>query len=118
MMQATNGNVTYTISNNDVEAPYIGYSGVTAFDVNTKITTSSGNKFNNTDTTKCIEEGSDRPAEATNLTAIRYSLSRPFSAYHGGGAIKEHKLELVFFDCPKMSKNFGRAQKTGRKNSL
>ena len=66
---ATNGNVTYTISNNDVKAPYIGYSGVTAFDVNTKIT-SSGNKFNNTDTTKCMKKGAT-VAEATNLTAIR-----------------------------------------------
>ena len=48
---ATNAAVTYTISDNNIKAPYIGYSGVTAFDVNTKIT-SSGNKFNNTDTTK------------------------------------------------------------------
>ena len=66
---ATNGNVTYTISNNDIKAPYIGYSGVTAFDVNTKIT-SSGNKFNSTDTTKCMKKGAT-VAEATNLTAIR-----------------------------------------------
>ena len=66
---ATNGNVTYTISNNDVKAPYIGYSGVTAFDVNTKIT-SSGNKFNSTDTTKCMKKEAT-VAEATNLTAIR-----------------------------------------------
>ena len=66
---ATNGNVTYTISNNDIKAPYIGYSGVTAFDVNTKIT-SSGNKFNSTDTTKCMKKEAT-VAEATNLTAIR-----------------------------------------------
>ena len=65
---ATNGNVTYTISNNDIKAPYIGYSGVTTFDVNTKIT-SSGNKFNSTDTTKCMKKGAT-VAEATNLTAI------------------------------------------------
>ena len=65
---ATNGNVTYTISNNDIKAPYIGYSGITAFDVNTKIT-SSGNKFNDTDTTKCMKKGAT-VAEATNLTAI------------------------------------------------
>ena len=65
---ATNANVTYTISNNDIKAPYIGYSGVTAFDVNTKIT-SSGNKFNSTDTTKCMKKG-ETVAEATNLTAI------------------------------------------------
>ena len=65
---ATNADVTYTISNNDIKAPYIGYSGVTAFDVNTKIT-SSGNKFNNTDTTKCMKKGAT-VAEATNLTAI------------------------------------------------
>ena len=66
---AKNSDVTYTISNNDIEAPYIGYSGVTAFDVNTKIT-SSGNKFNSTDTTKCMMKGATA-AEATNLTAIR-----------------------------------------------
>ena len=65
---ATNANVTYTISNNDIKAPYIGYSGVTTFDVNTKIT-SSGNKFNSTDTTKCMKKGAT-VAEATNLTAI------------------------------------------------
>lgn len=64
---ATNGNVTYTISNNDIKAPYIGYYG-TSFDVNDKIT-SSGNKFNNTDTTKCMKKGAT-VAEATNLTAI------------------------------------------------
>ena len=66
---ATNADVTYTISNNDIKAPYIGYSGVAAFDVNTKIT-SSGNKFNSTDTTKCMKKGAP-VAEATNLTAIR-----------------------------------------------
>ena len=66
---ATNANVTYTISNNDIKASYIGYSGVTTFDVNTKIT-SSGNKFNSTDTTKCMKKGAT-VAEATNLTAIR-----------------------------------------------
>ena len=66
---AKNSNVTYTISNNDIKAPYIGYSGVTAFDVNEKIT-SSGNKFNSTDTTKCMKKGATI-AEATNLTAIR-----------------------------------------------
>ena len=66
---AKNSDVTYTINNNDIKAPYIGYSGVTAFDVNTKIT-SSGNKFNSTDTTKCMKKGAT-VAEATNLTAIR-----------------------------------------------
>ena len=64
---ATNGNVTYTISNNDIKAPYIGYYG-TSFDVNDKIT-SSGNKFNSTDTTKCMKKGAT-VAEVTNLTAI------------------------------------------------
>ena len=66
---AKNSDVTYMISNNDIKAPYIGYSGVTTFDVNTKIT-SSGNKFNSTDTTKCMKKGATI-AEATNLTAIR-----------------------------------------------
>ena len=65
---ATNRDVTYTISNNDIKAPYIGYSGITAFDVNEKIT-SSGNKFNNTDTAKCMKKDAT-VAEATNLTAI------------------------------------------------
>ena len=66
---ASNAAVTYTISNNDIKAPYIGYSGVTAFDVNTKIT-SSGNNFNSTDTTQCMKKDAT-VAEATNLTAIR-----------------------------------------------
>ena len=64
---ATNSDVTYTISNNDIKAPYIGYYG-TSFDVNMKIT-SSGNKFNSTDITKCMKKGATA-AEATNLTAI------------------------------------------------
>ena len=64
---ATNADVTYTISNNDIKAPYIGYYG-TSFDVNGKIT-SSGNKFNSTDTTKCMKKEAT-VAEATNLTAI------------------------------------------------
>ena len=66
---ATNADVTYVISDNDIKAPYIGYSGVTAFDVNTKIT-SSGNKFNNTDKTMCMKKEAT-VAEATNLTAIK-----------------------------------------------
>ena len=64
---AKNSDVTYTISNNDIKAPYIGYYG-TSFDVNGKIT-SSGNKFNSTDKTKCMKKGAT-VAEATNLTAI------------------------------------------------
>ena len=65
---AKNSDVTYTISNNDIKALYIGYYG-TSFDVNGKIT-SSGNKFNSTDRTKCMKKGAT-VAEATNLTAIR-----------------------------------------------
>lgn len=66
---ATNADVTYTISNNNIKAPYIGYSGVTAFDVNTKIT-SSGNTFNITYPGMCMKKD-QTVAEATNLTAIR-----------------------------------------------
>ena len=66
---ATNADVTYTISNNDIKAPYIGYSGVTAFDVNTKIT-SSGNNFNDTNKNMCMKKNATA-AEATNLTAIK-----------------------------------------------
>ena len=65
---ATNADVTYTISNNDIKAPYIGYYG-TSFDVNDKIT-SSDNKFNSTDKTMCMKKGAT-VAETTNLTAIR-----------------------------------------------
>ena len=65
---ATNNNVTYTISNNNIQAPYLGYYATT-FDVNTKIT-SSGNIFNSTDTTKCMKKDAT-VAEATNLTAIQ-----------------------------------------------
>ena len=66
---ATNEDVTYTISNNDIKASYLGYSAVTAFDVNTKIT-SSGNKFNSTNKTMCMKKDATA-AEATNLTAIK-----------------------------------------------
>ena len=67
---ATNSDVTYTISDNNIEAAYIGYSGVTIFDVNDKIISSDNNNFNNTDTTKCMKKGAT-VAEATNLTAIK-----------------------------------------------
>lgn len=65
---ATNEAVTYVISNNNIQAPYLGYYATT-FDVNPKIT-SSGNKFNNTDTTRCMKKEATE-ATATNLTAIR-----------------------------------------------
>ena len=65
---ATNSNVTYTISNNNIQAPYIGYYA-TSFDVNPKIT-SSGNIFNSTDTTLCMKKEATE-ATATNLTAIK-----------------------------------------------
>ena len=65
---ATNSNVTYTISNNNIQAPDLGYYATT-FDVNPKIT-SSDNIFNSTDTTKCMKKDAT-VAEATNLTAIR-----------------------------------------------
>ena len=64
---ATNEAVTYEISNNNIQAPYIGYSAA-SFDVNSKIT-SSGNNFNSTDTTRCMEKEATE-ATATNLTAI------------------------------------------------
>lgn len=64
---ATNKAVTYEISNNNIQAPYIGYSAA-SFDVNSKIT-SSGNNFNSTDTTRCMEKEATE-ATATNLTAI------------------------------------------------
>lgn len=67
---ATNSDVTYTISDNNIKAAYIGYSGVTTFDVNDKIISSDNNDFNNTDTTKCMKKGAT-VAEATNLTAIK-----------------------------------------------
>ena len=65
---ATNSDVTYTISNNDIQAPYLGYSAA-SFDVNPKIT-SSGNIFNSTDTTHCMRKDATE-ATPTNLTAIR-----------------------------------------------
>ena len=65
---ATNSSVTYKINNNDINAPYIGYYA-TSFDVNPKIT-SSGNKFNSTNTMMCMKKDANAP-EATNLTAIK-----------------------------------------------
>lgn len=66
---ATNENVTYVINGNDIKAPYIGYSAITSFDVNSKIT-SSGNNFNQTDIANCMKKDAT-VAEATNLTAIK-----------------------------------------------
>ncbi len=66
---ATNADVTYIISNNNINAKYLGYSAVKTFDVNTKIT-SSGNIFNSTDTTMCMKKGCT-VAEVSNLTAIQ-----------------------------------------------
>lgn len=66
---ASNSSVVYTISNNNIKAPYLGYSGITRFDVNSKIT-SSGNIFNSTNKTMCMKKGAT-VAEATNLTAIK-----------------------------------------------
>ncbi len=65
---ATNSSVTYEINNNDIKALYIGYYA-TEFNVNPLIT-SSGNNFNDTDTTKCMKKEATAP-EATNLTAIQ-----------------------------------------------
>ena len=65
---ARNADVTYTISDNDITAPYLGYSGA-SFDVNQKIT-SAGNKFNSTNTQLCMKKGATE-ATATNLTAIK-----------------------------------------------
>ena len=65
---ATNSDVTYEISNNNISAPYIGYYA-TSFDVNPMIT-SSGNIFNDTNTAMCMKKDADAP-EATNLTAIQ-----------------------------------------------
>ena len=65
---AQNSDVTYTISNNNIQAPYLGYSAA-KFDVNSKIT-SSGNIFNSTDITQCMRKEATE-ATPTNLTAIQ-----------------------------------------------
>ena len=65
---AKNSDVKYTISGNDIDAPYIGYYA-TSFDVNPKIT-SSDNIFNSTDTTRCMKKEATEATD-TNLTAIK-----------------------------------------------
>ena len=65
---AKNSDVEYTISGNDIHAPYIGYYA-TSFDVNPKIT-SSGNIFNSTDINQCMRKEATE-ATPTNLTAIQ-----------------------------------------------
>ena len=58
---------TYTISNNNIKAPYLADDD-TSFGVNNKIT-SSGNIFNDTDTVNCMKKGAT-VATKSNVTAI------------------------------------------------
>ena len=62
---ATNSGATYTISDNNIKAPYL-VNDDTTFGVNDKITC-LGNNYNDTDTLKCMEK---EAAEATQSTVV------------------------------------------------
>jgi|GEM_PF-4979578 len=60
---ATNINATYTISENNIKAPYL-VNDDTTFGVNNKII-SYGNSFNDTDTVNCMEKAAAEPTKST-----------------------------------------------------
>ena len=64
---ANNNNATYTITDNNIKAPYL-VNDETSFGVNDKIT-AAGNIFNDTDTEKCMKKGATKPTQST-VTAI------------------------------------------------
>ena len=64
---AKNSNATYTITDNNIKAPYL-VNDETSFGVNDKIT-AAGNIFNDTDTEKCMKKGATKPTQST-VTAI------------------------------------------------
>lgn len=64
---ANNNNATYTITDNNIKAPYL-VNDETSFGVNDKIT-AAGNIFNDTDTEKCMKKGATEPTQST-VTAI------------------------------------------------
>ena len=64
---ATNENVKYTISDNNIKAPYL-VNDDTTFGVNDKIT-AYNNIFNDTDIENCIEKDAENPTKST-VTAI------------------------------------------------
>ena len=65
---ATNSDVTYTISDNNIKAPYLANDD-TNFGVNNKIK-AVGNIYNNTDTEKCMEKDATEATESA-VTAFR-----------------------------------------------
>ena len=65
---ATNANVTYTISGNNINAPYLANDDTT-FDVNNKIT-NGGNVYNNTNTVNCMGKNATEPTVSTVTSLI------------------------------------------------
>ena len=65
---ANNSNATYTISENNIKAPYLANDDTT-FGVNDKIT-AVGNIYNDTDTKKCMEKEATEAIEST-VTALQ-----------------------------------------------
>ena len=65
---AENTDVTYTISDNNIKAPYLANDDTT-FGVNDKIT-AVGNIYNDTDTKKCMEKEATEAIEST-VTALQ-----------------------------------------------
>ena len=92
---AKNTDVTYTISNNNIKAPYLA-NDETSFGVNDKIT-AAGNIYNDTNTEKCMKKGATEATEST-VTAIAANgwESDTDSGYYMDGETKYGMMRFMF----------------------
>lgn len=92
---ATNENVKYTISDNDIKAPYL-VNDDTTFGVNNKIT-AFNNVFNDTDIENCMEKEATTPTKST-VTAIAANgwESDTDSGYYMNGETKYGMMRFMF----------------------
>lgn len=92
---ATNENAKYTISNNDIKAPYL-VNDDTTFGVNNKIT-ACNNVFNDTDIENCMEKEAATPTKST-VTAIAANgwESDTDSGYYMVGETKYGMMRFMF----------------------
>lgn len=92
---ASNANVTYTISDNNIKAPYLANDDTT-FGVNDKIT-AYGNIFNDTDTVNCMEKSATEATKSA-VTAIVDSgwTADTDSGYYMIGETKYGMMRFMF----------------------
>ena len=96
---ATNENVKYTISGNDIKAPYL-VNDDTNFGVNDKIT-AYNNIFNDTDIENCMEKDAEAPtkSEVTAIAANGWTTDTD-SGYYMDGEIKYGMMRFMFSTAP------------------